>query len=474
VQDAAYSTLLRSRRQLLHARIAATLEDRFPEIVQTQPALLAQHCAAAGLAEQAVAYWLTAGQQALARSAMVEAVAQLRKGLDVLADLPDSPWRQQQELDLQAALGSALTATSGWSAADVARTLARARALAEQLDRPEYLVPLIVGQWAFHCVRAEHRLALPLGEQLEKIGEARNAAAVQLLGRVMQGAIHVYRGEFVAAHAILNRSLGLADPALRTMAGLAFDPYAVLLSYLAVSLACLGYIDQARLRMEEALSEARRLRHPHTLAQVLVFASWIDWLTGSPDVHAEEVLTLSTEHGFRYYLGWALALRGRSLMAIEHAEDGLALLTQGLAELRATGGVTNTPLLFTWLADAYARLGQPAEERNCLAEAARFIESTEERVNEAELLHRVSGDRLNAAGDRSGAERHYRQALAVAERQSAKLFQLRAAISLARLWRDQRRRAEARDLLGPIYDWFTEGFDAPDLKDAKALLDELA
>ena len=150
VQDAAYGTLLRSRRQRLHARIAATLEDRFPEIVLAQPALLAQHCAEAGLAEKAVAYWLKAGQQALARSAMAEAVAQLRKGLDVLAGLPDGPWRQQQELDLQIALGSALTATKGWSAAEVGETLARARALAEQLDRPEYLVPLIVGQWAFH------------------------------------------------------------------------------------------------------------------------------------------------------------------------------------------------------------------------------------------------------------------------------------------------------------------------------------
>ena len=199
-------------------RIAAALEDRFPEIVLAQPALLAQHCAAAGLAEQAVAYWLKAGQQALARSAMAEAVAQLRKGLDVLAGLPDGPWRQQQELDLQIALGSALTATKGWSAAEVGETLARARALAEQLDRPEYLVPLIVGQWAFHFVRAEHRLALSLGEQLEKIGEARNDAAAQLLGRFMHGVTRFYLGEFVAARALLERCMGLADPAHRTIA----------------------------------------------------------------------------------------------------------------------------------------------------------------------------------------------------------------------------------------------------------------
>ncbi len=216
VQDAAYGTLLRSRRQRLHARIAATLEDRFPEIVLAQPALLAQHCAEAGLAEKAVGYWLKAGQQALARSAMTEAVAQLRKGLDVLAGLPDGPWRQQQELDLQIALGSALTATTGWSAAEVDETLARARALAEQLDRPEYLVPLIAGQWTFHLVRAEHRLALALGEQLEQIGETRNDAGAQLLGRYMQGATRFCLGEFVAARALLERSMGLADPAHRT------------------------------------------------------------------------------------------------------------------------------------------------------------------------------------------------------------------------------------------------------------------
>jgi predicted ATPase len=135
---------------------------------------------------------------------------------------------------------------------------------------------------------------------------------------------------------------------------------------------------------------------------------------------------------------------------------------------------TNRPAFFTWLAEAHALLGQPAEVRNCLAEAARIVEATDERFLEAELLHRVPGDLLNAAGDRSGAERHYRQAIEVAERQSAKLLQLKASTSLARLWRDQGKRAEARNLLGPIYDWFTEGFDTPDLKDAKALLDELA
>ena len=224
VQDAAYGTLLRSRRQRLHSRIVATLEERFPEIVLAQPALLAYHCAAAGLAEQAVDYWLKAGQQALARSAMLEAVTQLRKGLDMLAGLPDGLRRQQQELDLQSALGSALSATSGWSASEVAETLSRAYELARQLDRPECLVPLIMGQYWFHLVRAEHRLALPLSEQLEKIGESRNDAATQLLGRFLQGVTRFFLGEFVAARATLERSMGLADPVHRSVGGMSVDP----------------------------------------------------------------------------------------------------------------------------------------------------------------------------------------------------------------------------------------------------------
>jgi tetratricopeptide (TPR) repeat protein len=234
-----------------------------------------------------------------------------------------------------------------------------------------------------------------------------------------------------------------------------------------------GYVDQARSKMEEALSEAHRLRNAHALAGVLDFANRLDWLTRSPMVHTEEFLALTTEHGFPFYLGWALAYRGRSLIAQGRAQEGLGLLTQGLAELRATGGVAGTSMPLAWLAEAHAVLGQPVEERNCLAEAAHFVETTEERLLEAELLHRVPGDLLNAAGDGSGAEQHYRQAIAVAERQDAKFLQLKASVSLARFWRDQGKRVEARDLLAPIYNWFTEGFDAPDLKDAKALLEEL-
>ena len=266
VQDAAYGTLLRARRQLLHSRIVSTLEDRFPDILLAQPALLAQHCATAGLIEKAVAYWLKAGQQAWARSAVVEAVTQLRKGLDVLANLPDDPWRQQQELDLQIALASGLTATKGWSAPDVDETFARARALAEQLDRPEDPIPVVAGEYALHLGRSDYQLALALGEKLERIGEARNDAAAQSLGRMMQGITRCFLGELDAARTVLEQCMGLADPAHRAIGGVSIDPYAVMLQYLALTLASLGYIDLAQSRIDEALSEARRHGQVHTLA----------------------------------------------------------------------------------------------------------------------------------------------------------------------------------------------------------------
>jgi predicted ATPase len=276
VQDAAYGTLLRSRRQQIHGRIAATFEDRFPEIVEAQPEVLARHSAEAGLVDKAVVYWLKAGQQAVARSAMREAVAQLHKGLDVLIGLPEGPWRRQQELDLQIALGSALTATKGFSAPDVGETFARARALAEQIDRPEYIVPLNLGQWAFHVVRSEHKLALSFAEQLEKIGEARNDVGAQLQGRRANGFTLLLLGEFVAARALLEQCHGLGDPAHRAI-GAFEDPYPVMLGQLAVTLAYLGYVDQARSRMNVALSEARG--NAQSLAEMLVYASWIESIT---------------------------------------------------------------------------------------------------------------------------------------------------------------------------------------------------
>jgi tetratricopeptide (TPR) repeat protein len=426
----------------------------------------------AGLAEKAVIYWLKAGQQSLARSATTEAAAQLRKGREALDGLPDGPGRQQLELDLQIALGYALIAAKGHSAPEVGAAFARARALAEQADRPKYLGQAFFGQWMFHRNRGENKLALALAEQMEKIGEARNDVTAQWVSRFASGFTRLHLGDFVAARALLEQCHGLAEPAYRS-SEVAFL-HAMLLASLAQTLAYLGCIDQARSRLNDALLEARQLRHAHTLAEVLLIASTVDLITGSPEMqrHAEEALALSTEHGFPVFLAWATARRGASLTALGQGQEGLSLITRGIAGIRATGAVASTPTLLVLLAWAYAGLGQPVDGLNCLAEAAQIIETTDERHPEA-MLHRLRGDLLNATGDPAAAERSYQQALEVAKRQSAKLLELRASISLARLWYQQDRRGEASDLLAPIYGWFTEGFDTRCLKEAKALLDEL-
>ena len=218
---------------------------------------------------------------------------------------------------------------------------------------------------------------------------------------------------------------------------------------------------------------ARRLEHVHTLTFVFANQNFVQWLIREPMANVEEFLALATVHGLPLFLSWARSYHGQSLIALGQAEEGLVLATQGLVEHRAAGASINTTVHLAFHAEAYAMLGQHAEGLNCLAEAAQLVETTRERTLEAEL-HRMRGDLLVATGDQVAALQCYRQAIAVADRQSAKLFQLRASTSLARLWCDQGKRVEARDLLGPIYGWFTEGFDAPDLKDAKGLLDELA
>jgi predicted ATPase len=482
VQDAAYSTLLRPRRQQLHGRIVTILEKQFPEVVNAQPALIAHHSTEAALSEKAVGYWLKAGQQATARSAMTEAVAQLQKGLALLTSIPDNPARQQQELGLMITFGQALMATKGWASPLVGETYIRARQLAEQLDRSDYLFPLLFGQCVFHLVRGEQKPALALAQQMEETGKARSDAAMLLVARSTRGNTCFYRGEFVASRTILEQCYAMNNPADRAAIRAACatvspqDPYVVVLVYIAMSLAYLGYVDAARSRAREALSEASRLGHVYSLVWASVHASWIECAVGSPQDlrrHAEQTLSLANKHGFPFHLAWGLIYRGWSMSALGEPEEGFALIARGLLMHRATGSVICTAFALTLLAEACNRLGRTTEGLSYLTEAEQIIETANDRFHEAEL-HRVRGGLLNATGDVAGAERSYQQAIAVAKRQSAKMFELRACTSLARIWRDQGQQDEARDLLAPVYGWFTEGFDTRDLKEAKALLDELA
>jgi predicted ATPase len=475
VQDAAYSTLLRGKRQELHGRVAHVLEKQWPETAETQPELLAHHCAQAGMVEPAIAYYARAGQRAVARSAMVEAIAQLTKGLELLTSLPDSVSRQRQELELQIALGRALATTQGYAAPAVGETYARARALCEQLDRPPEIVPVLYGQFVYHLFRGPLSLARALAADLLQRGEDGADAAITATGHRLNGAACFHLGEFLASRAHLEQALARFDPAHRALSFLFQDPLVPVLNFLSLDLCCLGYLDQARFRSAAAVEEAQKLGHAFSLAIALFGACCIDWATRSHEellARADALVAVSDEHGFLWHRAFGTVFRGWALAGGGQSTEGIVLLRAGLAAFGATGAVTHVPFFLTLLADAEGMAKQRDEGLGHLAEAERLMADTEARWAEAEL-HRVRGELLRAGQDPAGAERCFCRAIHIAQQQSAKFWELRAAISLARLWHEQGRRKAARDLLAPVFGWFTEGSDTPVMKEAKALLDEL-
>jgi class 3 adenylate cyclase/tetratricopeptide (TPR) repeat protein len=479
VQDAAYSTLLRSRRQQLHAHIAATLEGQFPDIVAAQPALLAHHCTEAGLSEKAIAYWLAGGRHALGRSAAAEAVALLRRGLALVPALPDGEWRQERELDLQIALGRALIANRGWGALGLDEVHSRARELALSLNRPRALLFSLWGQITEHWARADMKRARRLAADLQELGDAGGDVLTQVLGCDAVGATHLWLGEFTAARPYLEKALALYDPADGPSYSelLSYDSRVELWLHSSFLLACLGHLDQALFQRDAALGEAGRLSHPSTLAHALTCAWWIGWFLrfqpGSLLRYADQTLALASTHRLLFFRAMALAWRGWCLAALGRADEGMPLVTTGLVDWGELRLITWRPLALTLLGDACRMAGQVQAALDHLSVARRLMEETEERWFQAETL-RLTGDTLLAMGDSAAAEVSYHAAIAIAQQQSAKLWELCAAISLARLWRDQGRRTEARDLLAPVYGWFTEGSAIPVLEEAKALLEELA
>jgi predicted ATPase len=254
------------------------------------------------------------------------------------------------------------------------------------------------------------------------------------------------------------------------------DPLVTLLSYLSWDLSYLGYLDEARFRSAATVDEAHKLGHAFSLVIALFGACCIDWATGSREellARADAVVAVSDEHGFSWHRAFGTVYRGWALAGGGQTTEGIALLRAGLAAFRATGAVTHVPFFLTLLAGAEGMAKQQDEALEHLAEAERLMAETEERWAAAEL-HRVRGELLHASHDPAAAERSFSRAIGIAQQQSAKFWELRAATSLAQLWREQGKRDAAGDLLTPIYAWFTEGFDTPILKEAKALLDELS
>jgi TOMM system kinase/cyclase fusion protein len=480
IQDAAYQSLLKSTRQHYHQRIAQVLEERFPETVASQPELLAYHYTEAGLTEQAMPYWQRAGQRAVERSAHVEAISHLTKGLEVLATLPDTPERTQQELDMQITLGPALMATKGQAALEVARTYARARELCQRVGETPQLFPVLWGLWRFYLQRGELPEARELGERLRNLTRGRDDTARLLLTQQALGQTVFFLGESVSARTHLEQAIALYDSQQHHSLTFRYgqDSGVVCRGYLAWDLWLLGYPDQAVQRSNEALARAQEVTHPFSLAFASCFAAALHQFRRDAEAvqeRAHATMALASEQGFPLYLALGTILWGWALAAREQREEGIRQMHQGLDASRTVGNALALPHFPTMLAEAYGAGGQAAEGLAVLEVAIAAVHKSKARFYEAEI-YRLKGDLLlqHAVPDISQAEACFHQALDVAHSQQAKSLELRTAMSLSRLWQHQGKRTAAHDLLAPVYGWFTEGFDTADLQEAKALLDELA
>jgi len=481
IQDAAYQSLLRSSRQQQHQRIAQVLEVRFPEIVATQPELVAHHYTEAGLSAQALPYWQRAGQRALERSAHVEAIRHFIRGMELLQTLPDTDERLQQELNLQTGRGLVLMATRGYAAVEVGHAYARARELCQQLGETSQLFPVLWGLWAFYAVRAEHQTACELGEQLLTLAQAAQDPLLFVVAHYTLGFTWFCLGEMTQAHTHLQTSAALYDPQQHRSYAFLYggqDPGVACRSYMSWALWLLGYPDQALQSMHDALALAHELSHPFSLVYALAYAARVHQLRREgqeAQAQAEAAIALATAQRFAQWLAQAMILQGWTLAEQGQREEGIAQMRQGLAAYWTTGAKVLWPYFLAMLAGAYGAGGQAEEGLTTLAEALAAVDNTGEGFWQAEL-YRLKGELLlrQTILAQHEAEACFHQALDIARRQQAKALELRAAMSLGRLWQQQGKRTEARELLEPIYGWFTEGLDTADLQEAQALLDALA
>ncbi|KKL79312.1 hypothetical protein LCGC14_2016110, partial [marine sediment metagenome] len=474
-----YSSLLLKRRKYIHEKIGRAIETLYPERLEEFYEMLAYHYTEAGCHEQAVAYWQQAGQRARQRSANMEALDHLTKGLEGLKPLPDTPVRTQLELDFLIALGLAYRLTRGYTAPEAARIYTRARKVCQQVGDTPKLAQVLFGLSIYHLGRADYRTARELGEQLLAEARRQRDAGLMLEAHRVLGSTLYYTGEFSAANAHLEQGIALYDHQQhRSHTELfGFDPGVVCHAIAALALSALGYPDQAQQRIQTALTLAQATSHPHSLGAALNWATELHQHCGEPRVvqeHAERSLAFSSEHGFPHWVAWATQNRGWALAIQGRSKEGIAQLHQGRDMLQDLGlEIAMTGILGN-LAEAYGHAGQPEAGLQAVAEALKLVEQTGERKYEASL-YRTKGELLLGltADHRTEAESCFHQALAGARRQQAKLFELRAATSLSRLWQKQGKIQEARELLAEIYGWFTEGFDTKYLKEAKALLEEL-
>jgi class 3 adenylate cyclase/predicted ATPase len=489
LQEAAYESLLPSTRRQYHKQIAQLLVTQFPDICATQPELLAQHYTHAGMRHEAVVYWQQAGQQALERSAYVEAIERLTRGLELLETLPETPERTQQELMIRLTLGTALIATRGYAAPEVGQVYTRARALCQRSAQAPQRFPLLVGLWNFYLVRAELQTAHGLAQQCVHLAQQTNDVALSLEAHSFVEVTLFFLGEFIEAWSHLEYIMARYDPqqqaasACHTVVHLGV----ACLSYAAWNLWLRGYPEQARRQSAEALALAQALRHPYSMVFALTLAGWLQQWSGEWQ-RAQELAgaarTLAVEHGFRFWEAYDTALLGTIRGQLAGGEAGITYIRQGLTAYQATGAGLFHPHLLGHLAEAYGKAGHPEAGFTALTTALGMAHQHGERWWEAEL-YRLQGELLLQSGVSTPpsachvphveeATACFHQAFAIARRQQARALELRAAMSLARLWQQQGKRTEAYQILADVYGWFTEGLDTADLRAAQMQLDALA
>jgi class 3 adenylate cyclase len=475
VQDAAYGTLLRGRRQELHARVTAVLEQNFADLVERQPELLAHHLTAAGDTERAVDQWLKAGRHSAERSAHHEAIRYFDHGLAALAALPEGAARDEREIGLQLARGSSLFTAEGYSSAGAAEAYARARQLAEQQSDPQQLFMAVYGLWQSANGAGRILDCRRLSNRLQQLTAGNADDDLRLEAYHSAWATCLFAGDPVAAQEHSETGRRLYDPERHRSHRLLYgghDPGVCAGKVAAQAYWLLGCPDKASVLDSEALALAERIAHPFSLLDALLFTIMLRLYRGEPalalrQLEAAEALAAEQRLGFNFEPRF---LRGAILSGQGAFEEGSACLREGLAS--RLGAMRFRLYGLAQLADALTRKGEHSAALDVAREGLEAEERTGHRQWEAEL-HRLEGVSLFGLNRLEEGQAALEEALRVARRQRAKSYELRAATSLARLWGEQGRRAQARDLLAPIYGWFTEGFDTADLKEAKALLDQL-
>jgi predicted ATPase/class 3 adenylate cyclase len=476
----AYESLLHERRRDLHTRIMEALEVLTGDRLSEQVERLAHHALRGEAWDKALTYFQQAGDKAAARSAHTEAISHLTTALELLRGLPDTPHRTMQELALQTTLGPVLMATKGFAAPEVADAYARARELCQRVGDTPQLFPALHGLWRFYVNRAEFQTSRELGEQLLTLAQSVRDPALLLEAHRALGQTTFWLGEITSTCAHMEQGIALYDFQQHRSHTILYgqDPGVVCHSFAAWALWVLGYPDQARQRIDKAMTLAQELTHPFSLVYALTCAAIVHGFLREGQAtqkRAEEVMVRAREQGFPFWLTWGIILQGWALAMQGQDAEGIAHMHEGLAAYQATGAEVFRPSYLILLGEVYGDVGQIDEGLRVLAEALMAVEHSGERWWEAEL-HRLRGKLLLARcmENQSQAEICLRQALEVAHRQQAKSLELRAAVSLSRLWRQQGKRDDAYELLAPIYAWFTEGFDTADLQEAKALLGELS